>query len=67
MKYKFFSVVDMFDTDLYSAAKIFNAYLLNKENKILFKNRCLDCSFQEISFIAVDIRRVILQREEKDH
>lgn len=59
MKYKFFSIVDMFDTNLYSAIKIFSAYILNKENKVLFKSRCLDCSFQEISFIVVDIRKVI--------
>lgn len=59
MKYKFFSIVDMFDTNLYSAIKIFNAYILNKENKVLFKSGCLDCSFQEISFIVVDIRKVI--------
>lgn len=45
--------------NLYSAAKIFNTYLLNKENKALLKNRLLDSSFQETSFIVLGIRRVI--------
>lgn len=49
----------MFGTNLCSVAKIFNVYLLDKENKGLFKNRHLDFSLQETSFMVLGMRRVI--------